>query len=183
MGVENFQYDGTTLPSTADNVEADGAILSEIQADGTVYWQRDTGGGGLAVVLPSSFGVVSLALSPDNALATIKFNTDGTITTTYQSPSGLVTDNFVANWVNDPNDVGFNPANYEIRVVVNSGDVPTGSTTGSFIGLGSTRSWTLQETVAGQSKINDLTITVREIADPTGNIDTSSATMNASKEN
>lgn len=183
MGVEKFEYDGTTLPSTADNVEADGAVLSEIQADGALYWQRDTGAAALDVVMPSSIGVVSLALSPNDALATLRFRADGTITADKKDANGnLTTNNYIADWVSDPNDVGFNGADYQITAVLNSGDTPSGSALASALGLGSDRAWTLEETVAGNSKQANLTFTVEEIATP-ANTDSCTGTINVSKEN
>lgn len=54
---------------------------------------------------------------------------------------------------------------YEVRATLNSGAVTTG-TTGSFLSLGTTRTWTVTRTTAGISAAN-LTIDIRRIGGAT----------------
>ena len=51
--------------------------------------------------------------------------------------------------------------NYEVRATVNSGTTPGGSATGSWLNLGTTRSWTLTATI-GTTRTCDLTIEIRD---------------------
>jgi hypothetical protein len=39
--IDNFQYDGITLPDDNDNVEADGNIVTAVKADGVTYWEKE----------------------------------------------------------------------------------------------------------------------------------------------
>lgn len=179
MGTENFEYDGTTLPATADNVEADGAILSEIRADGTTYWLRDAGGGATTVNMPSSVSVGSLGFTPDDGDAKLSFQGNGEIRRSKQTPSGFVTNEYVADWINDKTDPSFDFNDFEIRGDLDSGDTPTGSALGVWLNFNA--EWRLVETVAGNSKTANMTIQIREKANH-ANIGSTSATIFASKE-
>jgi hypothetical protein len=53
-------------------------------------------------------------------------------------------------------------ANYEVRATLNSGSLFAG-TTGSWLGLGTTRTWTVQRTTPGTQDAN-LTIEIRPVS-------------------
>ena len=54
-------------------------------------------------------------------------------------------------------------ANYEAYVTVNSGGLTSG-TTGSWVALSSTRSWTLQEVGSGNTAVCNFTVQIRRVA-------------------
>lgn len=55
---------------------------------------------------------------------------------------------------------------YEVRLVVNSGDNPTGSALNTWLATSSDRTWTLTQTVVG-TKVANVTASIRRTSDDT----------------
>lgn len=90
-------------------------------------------GGGTTVTLAASYSVFATNNTPNNALASISFESDGDIVTV--GDSGTVDE---GDWINPKASA---PGSYEIRATLVSGDTPAG-TLGSWLALSTTRTWT-----------------------------------------
>lgn len=119
----------------------------------------DVGGSSVTVGLPGSTQSASRSVTdPSNANAGWRFNADGTVDRRQGSWS------YNHDWC-DP--TGGTPGDdFEIRCTVDSGSTPTGSSTGSWLSLASTCSWSLSQTSVG-SKTASLTIEIRDVATET----------------
>ena len=106
---------------------------------------------GALVNPPFVGGVSDLVTDPSDASCSMAFASDGsgTITNSF-GPSGF-------SWFS-PNLVGVG-GGYWIRVTVNSGATPSGSSTGAWLALTSTRTWSLARTSPGTT-IADLTVEI-----------------------
>lgn len=95
--------------------------------------------------------VVDSQVDPDFSIAGVSFFNDGTYTGT-GNISG-----FSGNWIAPTSAAG---NDYEIRMTVNSGTTPSGSATGSWLGLGTSRIWTLSQSGVGSLTAN-VTVEIR----------------------
>jgi hypothetical protein len=105
----------------------------------------------VAVVSFTTSAVEDLEIDPSAATVTVTFANDGT----YTGAGGI--SGFSGNWVTPTSYAG---DDYEIRMTVNSGTTPAGSATGSWLGLGTTRAWSLTQITAG-TKTANVTIEIR----------------------
>lgn len=112
---------------------------------------------GALVNPPFVGGISDIAVDPADASVSMAYASDG---------SGTITNSFGPssfNWF-FPNQVGAGN-NYWIRLTVNSGATPTGSSTGVWLALTSTRTWTLSRTTVG---ITSADVTVAFATDASG---------------
>lgn len=119
----------------------------------------------------ADLSVSDVTFSPTNASATYQLTNAGVINRI--TVSGRTTS--PGNWIFPTSAAG---ANYEARATVNSGSLTSG-TTGSWIALSSSRSWTLDQTSVGAISCN-LTIEIRH-ATSLAVLDTASITLEAEK--
>lgn len=97
-------------------------------------------------------GAVSdLQVSPGSAAAEVTFTNTGTYTGT-----GNI-EGFSGNWITPTSAAG---SAYDIRMTVNSGSTPTGSATGIWLSLGTTRTWTISRSGIGTNASN-VTVEIR----------------------
>jgi hypothetical protein len=108
-------------------------------------------GGGPRIAL-SSTNVDATAIDPSDATAAYTLENDGDILSTV---NGVVTD--LGDWMSPK--IASLAANYEVMATVTGGSV-SGGTTGSWLNLGSNRSWTRAQTSAGSS-FATLTVQIR----------------------
>ena len=114
-----------------------------------ISYQGTSGGPG-AVNLATSYGATDTAFDPANATASFSLQNDGDIVTSAGDEGDWVT----------PAVAGVAAA-YECFATLDSGTLTSG-TTGSWLALSSTRTWTLQQTVVGTNNAQ-ITIQIREI--------------------
>lgn len=107
--------------------------------------------GGPTIAL-SNQNIAALSADPTDATAAYSLENDGDVSRTV---NGAVTD--LGDWMS-PKNSGL-ASLFECRATLNSGSL-TGGTTGSWLGLGTTRSWTRTQTSVGASAAN-LTIEIR----------------------
>ena len=111
-----------------------------------------TSGMASAAVVSFTVGPVSdFQLSPGSAAAEVTFTNTGTYTGT-----GNV-QGFSGNWIAPTSAAG---SAYDIRMTVNTGSTPTGSTTGIWLSLGTTRTWTISQSGIGTTASN-VTVEIR----------------------
>jgi|LakMenE18May11ns_1017448.scaffolds.fasta_scaffold9097426_1 hypothetical protein len=91
-------------------------------------------------------------IDPATATAEVSFTNAGAY-----SGTGNV-ESFSGTWI-VPTSAAGNA--YEIRMTVNSGTTPSGSATGSWLGLGTTRTWTITKSGLGPSTTSNVTIEIR----------------------
>jgi hypothetical protein len=104
-----------------------------------------------AVVSFTVSDVSGFELSPGLAIAQVEFSNTGSYTGT-----GNV-EGFSGNWITPTSAAG---SAYEIRMTVNSGSTPSGSATGTWLSLGTTRTWTISQSGAGTTTSN-VTVEIR----------------------
>ena len=95
-------------------------------------------GGEATVTLAASYEPSSAVLDPDNASASFQLQSDGDII----SGAGDAGD-----WLLPK---GAAPSDYEAKITMTSGTLTSG-TTGSWLALSSTRTWTLNRNIVGTS--------------------------------
>jgi hypothetical protein len=95
--------------------------------------------------------VADFQLSPGTSNAEVTFTNAGAYTGVGN------TEGFSGNWITPLAAAG---SNYEIRMTVNSGSTPTGSATGLWLSLGTTRTWTISQAGIGTNASN-VTIEIR----------------------
>jgi hypothetical protein len=123
--------------------------------------------GGPRITL-SNVNVDASALNPDDALAVYQLENDGDVN---QIVNGVTTD--LSDWM-VPKVSAF-ASQFEVFATLNSGSL-TGGTTGSWLGLGTTRSWTRGQDAIGASTAQ-LGIQIRRVG--TSNV-LASCTVNLS---
>ena len=97
-------------------------------------------------------GAVSdFQLSPGTSNAEVTFLNNGTYTGTGNIQG------FSGNWITPTSAAG---SAYDIRMTRNSGATPTGSTTGIWLSLGTTRTWTISQSGIGTTASN-VTVEIR----------------------
>lgn len=97
-------------------------------------------------------GAVSdFQLSPGTSNAEVTFTNTGTYTGTGNIQG------FSGNWITPTSAAG---SAYDIRMTRNSGATPTGSTTGIWLSLGTTRTWTISQSGIGTTASN-VTVEIR----------------------
>lgn len=92
-------------------------------------------------------------IDPAVASATVTFANDGSYDGTASGGGG----GFSGDWIAPPSAAG---NAYEIRMTVNSGTTPSGAATGSWLGLGTTRTWVLSQSGVGSVTAN-VTVEIR----------------------
>ena len=103
-------------------------------------------GGGFVLKL-SNDTVDDVVNTPSNATAGVHTDSDGDFRGTGNTNSFTP----AAEWISPKS--GFDPADFEVRLTVSSGDAPTGgSSVGSWLVLSTNRSWTL--TTVGPSTLS-----------------------------
>ena len=111
-----------------------------------------TSGFASAAVVSFTAGAVSdFDLFPSDAAAIVTFTNTGTYT-----GEGNI-QGFSGNWIAPTSAAG---SAYDIRMTVNSGSTPTGSTTGIWLSLGTTRTWTISQSGIGTTASN-VTVEIR----------------------
>lgn len=113
----------------------------------------------------------SEAVSPSAATATFRLTSAGNIE--YTTGSNTVTDN--GDWITPQT----NMANYECRFDVTSGSLSSG-TTGAWMSLSTTRTWTKQQVTNGTSTAIG-TLQIRRTSDSTV-MDTATITLTATRD-
>lgn len=98
--------------------------------------------------------VSDLQVDPSTASASVTFANDGT----YSTEGNIA--GFDGDWITPVSAAG---DAYEIRMTVNSGTTPTGATTDTWLGLGTTRTWTLEQSGVGATTAN-VTVEIRNAA-------------------
>jgi hypothetical protein len=91
--------------------------------------------------------------SPDTAEAGYRLNSNGKV---YRNQNGSLTE--IETWCTPTSEA----SNYEARVTLISGTTPSG-TVGSWVALSSTRDWTIQETVPGDTDTSSIKVEIRRI--------------------
>ena len=104
-----------------------------------------------AVVSFAVNAVSDFQLFPGEAAVSVTFGSDGTY-----SGSGNI-EGFSGNWITPTAAAG---DAYEIRLTVNSGTTPSGSAPNIWLGLGTLRQWSLQQSGVGDTASN-VTIEIR----------------------
>jgi hypothetical protein len=107
--------------------------------------------GKVAAVSFTTGAVSDFQLSPGSAAAEVTFTSTGTYTGTGNIQG------FSGNWITPTSAAG---SAYDIRMTVNSGSTPTGSATGIWLSLGTTRTWTISRSGIGTTASN-VTIEIR----------------------
>jgi hypothetical protein len=102
--------------------------------------------GGPRVTLEATYTVSDSTISPTNASASFQLQSDGDVARITVSTGGGGTVD-VGDWITPAAAAG---ANYEVRATVNSGSLTSGST-GTWLALSSTRTWSLDQTSLGTS--------------------------------
>ena len=111
-----------------------------------------TSGMASAAVVSFTTGAVSdFQLSPGTSNAEVTFLNNGTYTGTGNIQG------FSGNWITPTSAAG---SAYDIRMTRNSGATPTGSTTGIWLSLGTTRTWTISQSGIGTTASN-VTVEIR----------------------
>lgn len=95
--------------------------------------------------------VADFQLSPGTSNAEVTFSNTGTYAGTGN------TESFSGNWITPTSAAG---SAYEIRMTVNSGSTPSGSATGVWLSLGTTRTWTISQSGVGTNASN-VTVEIR----------------------
>ena len=111
-----------------------------------------TSGLAMPVVSFTAGYVADFEADPSISNVSVLFSADGSYAAT-GNISG-----FSGNWISPLSAAG---DAYEIRLTVNSGTTPAGSATGSWLGLGTARTWLLSQSGAGASTAN-VTIEIRK---------------------
>lgn len=119
--------------------------------------------GDIHAITISDATVSKITVSPTAATATYSLQNDGDI----ESHAGDIGD-----WITPKDSF----SDYECQMAVVSGSLTSG-TTGSYLGLGTTRTWTLTQSVIGTSQFVG-TLTIRRASDLTV-LDTATITINA----
>lgn len=114
-------------------------------------------GGDNTVIAITNQTITSFVMPPGTAEAGYRLGADGRV---YQNVNGTFTQ--LETWCTPTS----NAANYEARVTVTSGATPIG-TVGSWVALSSTRDWTVQETVSGNSTVSNFTAEIRRVGSTT----------------
>lgn len=129
---------------------------------------------GARVSLSPTYTVSDLTISPTNASASFSLENDGDVARiTVTTGGGGTVD--VGDWITPRSAAG---AAYEARATVNSGSLSSG-TTGSWLALSSTRTWTLNQTSVGTTTC-ELTVEIRRAS--TGEVlDSTIVTLEAEK--
>ena len=96
--------------------------------------------------------VADFQVSPGSAAAEVTFTNTGT----YAGTGNI--QGFSGNWISPISAAG---SAYDIRMTVNSGSTPTGSSTGVWLSLGTTRTWTISQGVVGTTASN-VTLEIRK---------------------
>jgi hypothetical protein len=100
-------------------------------------------------------GAVSdFQIDPGSAAAEVTFANNGT----YAGTGNI--EGFSGNWISPTSAAG---DAYDIRMTVNSGTTPSGSTTGIWLGLGTTRTWTISRSGLGTTASN-VTVEIRRVS-------------------
>lgn len=111
-----------------------------------------TSGMASAAVVSFTTGAVSdFQLDPGSAGAEVTFTNTGT----YVGTGNI--QGFSGNWITPTSAAG---SAYDIRMTRNSGATPTGSTTGIWLSLGTTRTWTISQGGIGTTASN-VTVEIR----------------------
>ena len=130
--------------------------------------------GGPRITLEPTYTVTDITVSPTNASAQFQLQSDGDVARiTVTTGGGGTVD--VGDWITPISAAG---ANYEVRATVNSGSLTSG-TTGSWLALSSTRTWTLTQTTVASSAC-ELLIEIRNTS-TTIVMDSSTVTLQAEK--
>ena len=95
--------------------------------------------------------VADFQITPGTAAAEVTFTNAGAY-----SGSGNI-QSFSGNWITPTSAAG---SAYDIRMTVNSGTTPSGSATGLWLSLGTTRTWTITRVGAGTTASN-VTVEIR----------------------
>ena len=95
--------------------------------------------------------VANFQVTPGEASVSVSFTSAGAYTGTGNVES------FSGNWITPIAAAG---SNYDIRLTVNSGSTPTGSSTGAWLSLGTTRTWTISQSGLGVTTSN-VTVEIR----------------------
>ena len=111
----------------------------------------------IATVSFTTSAVEDLEVDPSISTVTVTFANDGTYT-----GSGGVS-GFSGNWIDPTSAAG---DDYEIRMSVNSGTTPSGASTGSWLGLGTSRIWLLTQSGVG-AKTANVTVEIRKASGAT----------------
>jgi hypothetical protein len=115
-------------------------------------------GSGSITLAPGGYGPSSNTTSPTNAGCTFELTNGGDIRET--TGSNVIND--VGDWVTPKT----NFSAYDCMLTVNSGTAPAGAATATWLNLGTTRTWTLTQSVVG-SKSNSCTLQIRNSASGT----------------
>lgn len=107
--------------------------------------------GDVGTVSFTAGAVTDIQVTPGSAAASVTFANDGT----YTSVGNI--EGFSGNWITPTSRAG---SAYDIRMTVNTGSTPTGSSTGIWLALGTTRSWSLSQSGLGTTEAN-VTIEIR----------------------
>jgi hypothetical protein len=95
--------------------------------------------------------VADFQITPGEAAAEVTFTNTGAYT-----GSGNI-QGFSGNWITPTSAAG---SAYDIRMTRNSGSTPSGSATGIWLSLGTTRTWTISQSGAGTTASN-VTVEIR----------------------
>jgi hypothetical protein len=104
-----------------------------------------------AVVSFTTGAVADFQITPGTAAAEVTFTNAGAYT-----GSGNI-QGFSGNWITPTSAAG---SAYDVRMTRNSGSTPSGSATGVWLSLGTTRTWTITQPGAGTTASN-VTVEIR----------------------
>lgn len=103
------------------------------------------------ITLAASYSPSRTVTTPATATATFAIENDGDI---------AINGSDIGDWISGGSVF---TSNYEGRLTVNSGSTPSGSATGSYLNLGTTRSWSLAQSGIGTNSSN-CTLEIRNAA-------------------
>ena len=109
------------------------------------------------VILPDDVSISDVVQDPADASSSIQFASSGDVNET--SPGAIK----IGQWIDGK--LGLDPSLYEVKADIVSGSGISGDSTGVWLSLSTDREWALDITSPANSVV-DLTITVREIANP-----------------
>lgn len=114
-----------------------------------------SGGASASNISISDRTVFDITLAPNSAEADYRLTNTGIV----QNQNGAA----LETWV----DGSFTASDYAVRVTLSSGTTPDAGALGSWLGLGTSRVWTLTNTVENSTKTSVLLVEIRDVATST----------------
>lgn len=173
MSIEKLQPDGVLISANGDNVVVDGVAMTEVQVDGTPYWQR-------SATPPADWPTPQVydgktytdaegKTYPDIATAEVRmtFKSDGTVVvaTGFEAPKTIAD---LATFI--PSDT--DPSEVEIKVTQDSGVAALQNDMSSFVTLAVDRLLIYRISQSSEGSVTqtgEFTIEARKIADTLDN--------------